>query len=518
MVQVSAQPAEPKLMGIAGLEGVSHLALSDYWIDRYEVTNRQYKKFLAAGGYRRPEFWKEKFRQDGRALAWVEAMALLRDSTGQPGPATWVQGDYPAGQDDFPVTGVSWYEAAAYAGFAGRQLPTFQHWFAAAAPTDSAAIIPASNFGGQAVARVGQYGGMSWCGTYDMAGNVKEWCRNEDRVGRRMIMGGGWNEPEYMFNDADARAPFERKANFGFRCARYETSGDAEQAERPITLSARDFRREKPVAEPLFRVYKSFYAYDKTPLKAVVEKTEESAEWRREETSFAAAYGSERVLVILLLPKHGQPPYQTVVYHPTADAIRNRNGPSQRLTSFLEFLIRSGRAVAMPVYKGTYARGDGLEYAYPNTSNNYRDHVIAWSKDLGRTIDYLETRPDIASGKLAFMGVSWGGAMGLLLPALEPRIKACVLVVPGFYLQRSLPEVDQLNFAPRVTAPVLMLSGRFDFLFPVGLSQLPAFDILGTPKENKRRVVYEMDHALPPRNELIKETLGWLDRYLGPVN
>jgi eukaryotic-like serine/threonine-protein kinase len=154
---------------------------------------------------------------------------------------------------------------------------------------------------------------------------------------------------------------------------------------------------------------------------------------------------------------------------------------------------------------------------WPNTTSSYRDHVIAWSKDLGRSIDYLETRPEIDRSKLAYEGVSWGAAMGSLLPAAEDRIRVCFLICPGFYLQKCLPEVDQLHFAPRVKVPVLMLNGRFDFIFPVGTSQEPMFRLLGTPKEHKRRVVCETGHDIP-RNEMIKETLDWLDRYLGPVN
>ena len=70
---------------------------------------------------------------------------------------------------------------------------------------------------------------------------------------------------------------------------------------------------------------------------------------------------------------------------------------------------------------------------YPTYTNAYRDHVIDWSKDLGRSIDYLETRPDIDHSKLAYKGFSWGAAMGSVLPAVEDRIKACVLISPGFY-------------------------------------------------------------------------------------
>jgi pimeloyl-ACP methyl ester carboxylesterase len=99
---------------------------------------------------------------------------------------------------------------------------------------------------------------------------------------------------------------------------------------------------------------------------------------------------------------------------------------------------------------------------------------------------------------------------------MEDRIKTLLLITPGFYLQKCLPEVDALNFAPRVRVPVLMLNGRFDSIFPVGSSQEPMFRLLGASKEHKRRVVYETGHDIP-RNELIKESLDWLDRYLGPV-
>jgi pimeloyl-ACP methyl ester carboxylesterase len=77
--------------------------------------------------------------------------------------------------------------------------------------------------------------------------------------------------------------------------------------------------------------------------------------------------------------------------------------------------------------------------------------------------------------------------------------------------------VDVFNFLPRVTQPVLMLSGRFDFIFPERNSQRPFFDLLGTAADRKRRVAYDTGHNLP-RTEMLKETLDWLDRTLGPVS
>jgi eukaryotic-like serine/threonine-protein kinase len=65
-----------------------------------------------------------------------------------------------------------------------------------------------------------------------------------------------------------------------------------------------------------------------------------------------------------------------------------------------------------------------------------------------------------------------------------------------------------------VRVPVLLLNGRFDFFYPIDTSQLPMFELFGTPQGHKRRVAYETGHNIP-RPELIRESLGWLDKYLG---
>jgi dienelactone hydrolase len=146
----------------------------------------------------------------------------------------------------------------------------------------------------------------------------------------------------------------------------------------------------------------------------------------------------------------------------------------------------------------------------------YKDHVIMWRKDIGRTIDYLETRPDIQADKIGFLGWSWGGFMGGIFPAIEKRFKVVVLNVGGMEMHRALPEADQLNFLPRVVQPVLMLNGKHDMFFPVETSQKPMYNLLGTPKEKKKMIIYESGH-LVPRTDFVKETLLWYDQYLGPV-
>ena len=152
-----------------------------------------------------------------------------------------------------------------------------------------------------------------------------------------------------------------------------------------------------------------------------------------------------------------------------------------------------------------------------NQTSEWRDHVVMWEKDASRAIDYAETRPDLDHNKLAYYGYSWGAEMGAIVPAVEPRIKVCILALGGLDFHRSLPEVDTINFISRVKQPVLMLNGHYDFFFPVESTQDPFYRLLGSRKDQKKRLLYETGHIIP-RNELIKETLNWLDQYLGPVN
>jgi tRNA A-37 threonylcarbamoyl transferase component Bud32/dienelactone hydrolase len=513
---VRAAPGRGFSIYIFGLE-TPRVTFNGFWIDKYEVTNRQYKAFVDAGGYRRQEFWKTPFVSGGKTLPFDQAMNLFRDATGRPGPATWTLGNYPSGQDDMPVTGVSWHEASAYAAFTGRSIPTVYHWFYVAAQGLTGFVIPFGNFNGTAPVAVSATRSVHRFGAYGLAGNVKEWCVNEAPGEKRYVLGGGWDEPPYMFRDADARSPFDRAPNIGFRTVKYD-EGDSTVAPLSglVMPPSRNYANEKPVSDEVFKAYRHLYTYDNTDLAAKVEATDDSnAEWRVEKISLAAAYGPERMITYLLLPKTGHPPYQTVVFMPGSGAWDQRTPPPFANPQYA-FLLRSGRAVALPVYKGAWERanseyhgGDQLK-----STNIWRDYVIMFAKDIGRTLDYLSTRPDIDASRFGFFGFSRGASLAPPMLTREPRFKAAALWIPGLYLETMSPEVDPINFAPRVTLPVLQLSGRYDYNFPDETSSLPFFRLLGTPADHKRRVVYDTGHNLPP-NESIKETLDWFDKYLG---
>jgi dienelactone hydrolase len=505
--------------------------LGDFFIGQHEVTNRQYKAFMDAGGYRNKAYWKQPFDQNGREISWQAAMQKFVDPSGQPGPSTWMGGDYPEGQAEHPVSGVSWYEAAAYAEYAGMSLPTSVHWDVARGAFTPmilypqlggfAMLAPFSNFGGSGTVAVGSLSGITAYGAYDMGGNVREWCWNETLQGR-VVRGGAWNDNTYDFNYERQAPPMDRSARNGFRLASLPDPDAVPTAALALVRLGGDPTTSPPppVSDALFEAFANRFSYDRTDLHAQVESRDTSpGGWIREKISFDAAYGGERVVAYLFVPSSTPPPYQTVVYFPgSASAWMTSSRDLERyyeFPMFLSFLVRDGRAVLYPVYQGTFERSTPALAALNGgaASHAYADYLTEIVKDVRRSIDYLETRPDIDSGKLAFYGMSWGAALGAIVPAVEPRFAASVLVAGALY-REVLPEALSTNYLPHVRTPTLMLNGRYD----LGIDNLvrPMFSLLGTRAEDKRLVLYATDH-IPPRAEMIKETLAWLDRYLGPV-
>lgn len=486
--------------------------LPDYWIDKFEVTNRQYKEFVTAGGYKNPKFWKQTFLRDGRTLSFEQAMAEFKDATGRPGPAAWRFGAYPEGRDEFPVNGVSWYEAAAYAEYAGKSLPTVDQWrLAAGVGSPFAFMAKFSNFDRNGPAKAGSHAGISTVGAYDMAGNVREWCWNAVG-GRRYILGGSWNDSADMCMNPENRPPFDRADINGFRCVR-SVAPIPEPLLAPVELNSEDHAGVKPVSEEVFRAYRAMFTYDRGPLESAIESVEESPQWRKEKITFSAAYGGERVIAYLYLPKNSKPPFQTVIYSPSLVAFYFHGGQYMEFP-FISFLMLSGRAVMYPVYKGTYERGTG---AYPTGKSAERDVIVQWRKDLGRSIDYLETRSDIDAKRLAFYGFSVGAFWGPIFTQVDPRFKASVLLGGGLDPEIPLPEVDAVHYLPRNHVPTLLVAGRDDYIVPVETHQKPLMRLLGTVAEDKRHVILDCGHAPSPFSDVVKEVVPWLDRYLGPV-
>jgi len=115
-------------------------------------------------------------------------------------------------------------EAAAFAEFSGKTLPTIYHWYRAAGMGLFSDILQNSNFSMKGPAKVGSYPGLGPFGTYDMAGNVKEWRFNNSIADRKYILGGAATDPPYMYQEPDAHPPFDRSATNGFRLIKLTVS------------------------------------------------------------------------------------------------------------------------------------------------------------------------------------------------------------------------------------------------------------------------------------------------------
>jgi eukaryotic-like serine/threonine-protein kinase len=487
--------------------------LPDFRIDRHEVTNAEYKRFVDAGGYADPRWWTEPFEDEGRVLPFEEAVTRFRDTTNRPGPATWELGSYREGEANFPVGGISWFEAAAYAAFAGKSLPTVHQWFKAAGVDELFSdMLRLSNFDSRGPVPVGSLEAVGPWGAYDMAGNVKEWCLNAaGGTGRRYVLGGAWIEPAYRFNESDAQNSWIREPHFGVRLVRNE--GSIGTLGAPVDEVTRDPMQIVPVSSSEVELLARFYTYDRAPLEPRTESVDDApAHWRMETVSFNAAYGGERIPAYLFVPKDAMPPYRTVVLFPSAYSRAVRSSRHLDYPSF-DFIVRSGRAVLYPIYQGTFER----RRPEPPGWGAIRDRQVQMATDLFRAVDYLETRPDISMDGLAYYSVSMGAFFGPIPVALEPRITSAIFVAGGLRMMPMPPEIQPANFMPRVTVPVLLVNGRDDYSAPPAAQQR-VYDLLGAPPEHKRLASLEGGHMPSDRLGIIREVLDWLDRYQGSVD
>jgi dienelactone hydrolase len=500
----------PGMAGVApltfdGEEG--ERTLSAFLIDKHEVTNRDYQKFVDAGGYHNSDYWRDEFVDEhGEPIDGEAAMRSFIDATGQPGPKLWRDGRYPTAQDEYPVRGVSWYEAMAFARFAGKMLPTQNHW-RWSAYGENKHIRPLSNMNSLGPDPVEHNQGIGIFGVYDMLGNVKEWCFNKHGDRRRCLLGADWKSPSYMAGTIDSAPPMARGESYGFRCARYRAEG-IEWAFRPYVPS--DIAFSPPATAEEIEQFLRLYEYDRGQRLGAslvtVDRDPSDAELRHEIVQIDAAYGEERFDVHLLIPRRGRPPFQAILWFPGVSSIQKQSQEERRKTmefTYERAMAKTGRIVCSPVYQGMYERNlKSLEGTV-----RQRDWRIQMTKDLFRAVDYLETRADIDSETLVYCGLSMGAALAPCHLVAEPRLKLAVLFAGGAKGGNKSPEVDPMRFAPHVKIPLVVLNGQFDGIFRYEDHQLPFFDRLGSA--DKHLELYPTNHAPP-----VDESVGFADQWI----
>ena len=180
-----------------------------FYVDKYEVTNENYKKFIDATGHRPP-------KHPGKSKYDI-----------------WQGNDYPADLAKHPVVNVSWEDAAAYARWSGKRLPSEIEWEKAARGIDGR-LYPWGNkfeenrcnagaFGRKGTSPAGSYSnGISPYGCFDMAGNVWEWSSTlyDTKHKWHLARGGSWADGEGEITTVARSNPITASPTGGFRCVK----------------------------------------------------------------------------------------------------------------------------------------------------------------------------------------------------------------------------------------------------------------------------------------------------------
>ena len=506
--------------------------LDAYLIDKYEVTNREYKEFINARGYLDRKFWQHKFIKAGRELPWEEALREFRDQTGLPGPRTWRNQEIPEGKAEHPVVDITWYEAAAYAAFRSKELPTVFQWEKAARnglTMDLGVIMPWGLLTGtEAVERRANFDGrgtlpaeslefgLSPFGCYQMAGNVAEWCRNQFDEGFATT-GGSWGDPPYQFSNYGTFPGSYSSGKLGFRCVRNAPGVTGDQGAKPLHADAA-VPVYKPAGEASFRAWQEqYYRYPQAPLDAQVVEVKETEDWRREKITYAGAEG-ERAIAYLYLPKQYAPPFQVIQFIPPGIAFLGVP-PTMNVgvEAYLQAYIKSGRAMLAVVLKGFVERAWPPNRRPPAVSTvEYREMVLDWMTDERRALDYVATRSDLDASRVAYLATSSDHSLKLGLPAVEPRYRAVIWL--GACLRAGhaqvLPEIHPVNLIPYIRAPKLFVHGRYDETCRLKSETEPLVKLL---REPKRLAYYDGGH-IAPLEFTVPTINSWLDETVGPVN
>jgi len=498
--------------------GVDQVYLHPFYIDKFEVTNKEFKEFVDAGGYKNPQYWVEMdFIRDGVSLTLEEAQELMTDTTGMVGPAGWEVGTYIQGTEDKPVTGISWYEALAYARYKGNILPPMFHWAKAAFPPDeiispiSPKLLKTSNFSKEDISVVGQ--GEGAYGTFDMAGNAKEWVWNIFG-GRGLTLGGAFDEPTYLASQTAPEARMNRSLKNGFRTARLINPRDLNPFGDPIeTQAPKDLSFYKPMSDEVFNVYsRSFQVSSTNPKFEKVYIDDSHPVWIKERIKLEVGYNNESMDVLIFKPKNSFGLSAPIIVHPGANyyttppEIDDIN-PGE---FSLDFLIKSGKTLIWPAWKGSLNRMPENVASNEDTLRRFRNQFVAWVNDTDKTLDYLETRNDIDTENIFYLGMSYGALFNTHTLLFENRYKGAILYVGGSFPTYP-PLSDGINHLPRIKTPFLMLNGEQDYLVPKSAANF-FYQFTGTPTEDKKIIFYDSGHWPLPRNQMIKETLSFIDK------
>jgi len=494
-------------MWLQGLD-FENINIKAFSIAENEVSNKDFQEFVDAGGYENRIYWDFPFQVGNKTYDFNSSIKMFTDRYGRPGPSNWAYGQFPTGLDNYPVTGISWFEARAFAKYSNLSLPNVYQWLLASGNPENLGnvnqyVTRNSNYNSTQLREVSNKLG-SYNGLNNIGGNIKEWTLNPNGYNQEKfsIMGGAFNEPSYTFNNYYSLSPLDRSIGNGFRLSKNLTNGESELDNDIIPEFKRNFYEIEDVSDEVFDVYKSQFDYNSQPLNSKTSNIENfqdgySSQIFEMETTYES---DEKLFGYVVFSNRFKDKYDPIIIYPNASSIGSNtdtNLPNQLLNGF-KYLIDEGYAIIHPVYHNTYSREKTHNTWWPNDSEKYKNTIIKIGQDYKRSIDYIESRNDFNFENLSYFGYSWGSTTSNYLLAIDDRIKAAVLCVGGLMMQKSKKEVEAHYYVRRIKTPILHIVGKEDGIFGFEESYKPWKELIGTAKDKLKLIELDnVGHGLP---------------------
>ena len=514
-------PGTENIMILPGIDFGS-IAIEMFSISKTEVSNKEFQAFVNDGGYENSDFWDFPIEINGVEYTYKETIKKFVDKHEQFGPSNWSYGQFGDNGENLPVTGVSWFEARAYARYAGFKLPNLFQWIYAAGLAGFISEIPdmsKSNLKSSSLCFVDDSRGENYFGIKNIAGNVREWVTNPQGKSKTKfsILGGSYFDNEYSFNDYHSISPFDRSIGNGFRVVQSLNEGSLDTLDNfIINYAERDILKEKDVSDDVFNLYKKQFNYDQYELDIKVDSIFDVENYITYRFETSAPYDSDEPLhgYVLFSNKY-QNNLKPIIHFPNAWAIFSDSDDwiiSDVIKEY-NYLLMEGYAIICPVYYSTCNRKKILKTWWANESDEYRDTMIKIGKDFKRSIDFIESRSEFDINYLSYIGYSWGSVMSNILLAIDDRVKSAFICAGGLQVQKSKPEVDPAFYTRRITMPIMHITGKQDGIFDYENSQIPMQKLLGTPIKDQEMIVLEgVGHAIS-KDIRIKNHLRWLKKH-----
>ena len=489
-----------------------------FGVSKTEVSNSQFKEFIDDDGYNNPEYWDFPIIIDGKEYLFEETINLFTDKFGKFGPKNWTYGDYPEGEENYPVRGISWFEARAYAKYKGLDLPNIFQWLDAANLSGFTMQLPDlsnCNFN-SGKPRETNSSPENLNQLPNIAGNVREWTINSHGKDRKAILGGSYDTNEYTFNSFYSLSPFNRSNQNGLRLVKNLLRKNSKNDDYVVEHIERNFSLEKDVSNEVFDVYKSQFDYPNYPLDVILTNIESPNDnYQIEKFEMPTPYKSdEKLYGYIISSKKIKSKTKPIIEFPSAGAIfSDKLKINDYVIKEKKYLLDEGYSIVIPVYYNTWDREKIINDWWPNETEEYKNTIIKIGKDFKRVIDLLETKEGLDFEKLSYMGYSWGSVTSNILLAIEDRVSSATIFVGGLMLQKSRKEIESHLYVRRIKVPILHIVGKLDGIFEYEDSFLPWNQLIGTPEKDKTIIILDkVGHGLP-KDVMIENHLKFLKKY-----